>query len=197
MTRRIAAAAVLVLASGCATLPPAPETADWPTRRAALQALPGWALNGRIAVAAGENGFSGGLEWAQDGERADIALSGPMGGARLRIRVDRETFSVTDDRGNTYSGEEAERFVAERIGPGEPLPVSQMRYWLVGAPAPGTPDEETLGDGERLASITQSGWQVRFDRYATVGEIALPDRLEMTTEGLRLRVVVSRWRLPP
>lgn len=60
MTRRFAAAAVLVLASGCTTLPPAPEIADWSARRAALQALPAWTLNGRIAVAAGENGFSGG-----------------------------------------------------------------------------------------------------------------------------------------
>jgi len=117
VTRRFAAAAVLVLASGCTTLPPAPEIADWSARRAALQALPAWTLNGRIAVAAGENGFSGGFDWAQDGESADIALSGPMGGARLRIHVEGGALEVTDDRGNCYTGEEAERFVAERIGP--------------------------------------------------------------------------------
>jgi len=197
VTRRFAAAAVLVLASGCTTLPPAPEIADWSARRAALQALPAWTLNGRIAVAAGENGFSGGFDWAQVGESADIALSGPMGGARLSIHVEGGAFEVTDDRGNRYTGEEAERFVAERIGPGEKLPVLQMRYWLVGAPAPGAPYDESLGGDERLASLTQSGWQVRFERYATVGALALPARLEMTTQGLRLRVVVSDWRLPP
>jgi outer membrane lipoprotein LolB len=197
VTRRIAAAAVLALASGCATLSPAPETGDWPARRAALQALERWTLDGRIAVAAGENGFSGGFDWAQDGEHSDIALSGPMGGARLRIRVEGDALAVTDDGGNSYTGEEAERFVAGRIGPGEKLPVTQMRYWLVGAPAPGAPHEESLDSDERLASLRQSGWQVRFDRYAAVGALALPARLEMTTEGLRLRVVVSDWRLPP
>lgn len=197
MTPRVAAAAVLAFASGCATLPPAPEMGDWPARRAALQALPDWTLDGRIAVAAGENGFSGGFDWAQHGERADIALSGPMGGARLRIHIEGGTIAVTDDRGNFYSGEEAERFVADRIGPGEKLPVAQMRYWLVGAPAPDAAHEETLGDDERLAGLAQSGWQVRFERYATVGRLALPTRLEMTTQGLRLRVVVSDWRLPP
>lgn len=197
MTRRVAAAAVLVLASGCAALPPAPVTADWPTRRAALQALERWTLDGRIAVAAGENGFSGGFDWAQDGDGADIALTGPLGGARLRIRVDDGALAVTDDRGNRYTGEEAERFVAERIGPGAKLPVTQMRFWLLGVPAPGAPHDEALGGHERLASLAQSGWQVRFDRYAAVGRLALPDRIEMTTAGLRLRVVVSDWRLPP
>jgi outer membrane biogenesis lipoprotein LolB len=72
-----------------------------------------------------------------------------------------------------------------------------MRYWLVGAPAPGTPHEEALGDGEWLASITQSGWRVRFDRYATVGAIEASGSSRDDNEGLRLRVVVSRWRLPP
>jgi outer membrane biogenesis lipoprotein LolB len=38
---------------------------------------------------------------------------------------------------------------------------------------------------------------VRYDRYQPVGSLALPSRLELTTEGLRLRVVVSNWQLPP
>jgi len=72
-----------------------------------------------------------------------------------------------------------------------------MRYWLVGAPAPGAPHAETLADDSRLAGLSQSGWQVRYDRYQPVGAIALPARMEMTTAGLRLRVAISDWRLPP
>lgn len=196
MTRRLAALAVLVLAGGCATLPPPAPTDDWPARRAALQALDAWTLDGRIAVAAGENGFSGGFDWKQQGERADVTLSGPMGGAGLEMHLEGDALTV-DLRGETYAGDEARRLVEERIGPGRALPVAEMRYWLVGVPAPGAAREETLGDDRRLASLAQSGWQVRYERYDTVGRLALPARLEMTTEGLRLRVAVSAWRLPP
>ena len=59
------------------------------------------------------------------------------------------------------------------------------------------PHEETLGADRRLASLSQSGWQVRYDRYQPVGALALPARMEMTTPGLRLRVVVSDWQLSP
>ena len=197
MIARIAAAAVLLSIVGCATQPSAPVSGDWPARRAALQTLDRWALEGRIAVAAGDNGFSGGINWAQENARADIALTGPMGGARLRIHVDGSSLAVTDERGAEYTGEEAERFVAARIGPGQKIPVTQMRYWLVGAPAPDVPHEESLGNDERLASLAQSGWQVRFERYEAVGSLTLPARMELTTQGLRLRVVVSDWRLPP
>jgi outer membrane lipoprotein LolB len=72
-----------------------------------------------------------------------------------------------------------------------------MRYWLVGVPAPSAAHEETLGVDQRLASLEQSGWQVRYDRYVAVGALALPERIEMTTEGLRVRVVVSDWQLSP
>ena len=197
MIVRAAATAMLLLAAGCATLPPMGKSDDWPARRAALQSLDRWRLNGRIAVAAGADGFSGSFDWAQTGERADIALRGPMGGTRLAIQVDGGRFQVTDERGASHAGEEAEQVVAERIGPGKPLPVDAMRYWLVGAPAPDTPHEETLGGEGRLAGLVQSGWQVRYDRYEPVGALALPARLEMTTDGLRLRVVVSNWSLPP
>ncbi len=196
MTRRFAALALALLAGGCATLPaPAPGD-DWPARRAVLQALGDWALDGRIAVAAGDDGFSGGFDWHQQGSRADIALTGPMGGAAMDIRAegDRAVVSVA---GDIYEGEDAAALFARYFGPDRQLPIVQMRYWLVGAPAPELPHEETLGPDQRLATLSQSGWQVRYDRYQPVGQLALPARMELTTPGLRLRVVVSDWQLPP
>lgn len=197
MNLRAGAVAVLLLAGGCATLAPTPvPVEDWPARRAALQSLEAWSLDGRIAVAAGENGFSGGFDWAQQGERADVVLSGPMGGAGLAIRLEGEALSVTL-RGATYGDDEARRLIEERIGPGRSLPLAEMRYWLVGAPAPGVPAEETMGEDHRLARLAQSGWEVAYERYAPAGALTLPARLTLTTEGLRLRVAVSDWRLPP
>jgi len=196
VTWRFAFAAVLLLAGGCATLPPPGEASNWPARREALQALDHWSLDGRIAVAAGEDGFSGGFDWVQSGERADVELSGPMGGSAMNIRVEGDRAAVSVG-GQGASAEDAEALLARYFGPDRTLPAGQMRYWLLGVPAPHAPSEETLGEDLRLASLAQSGWQVRFDRYETVDTIALPARLEMTTEGLRLRVVVSQWRVPP
>ena len=196
MTARVAAATILSLLAGCATLPPPATEDDWPARRDVLQALGAWVLDGRIAVAAGEDGFSGGLRWAQAKERADIAVSGPMGGQGLSIRVEGGRAAVVVD-GKPLADLDSERLLARYFGVGRTLPVAEMRYWVIGAPAPGLPAEETLGEDRRLASLAQSGWQVRYDRYEAVGALALPSRLEMTTEGLRLRLVASDWELAP
>ena len=196
MTARFAAAAVLALASGCSALPPPAPADDWPVRRAALQALDWWTLDGRIAVAVGDDGFSGGLDWSQAGERAEIAFSGPLGGGAFDVEVEGDRLTLRAG-GETLSGDDARTYIAERFGREGSLPIREMRYWLVGVPAPGAPHKETLSGERRLASLAQSGWQVRYDRYQAAGLHALPARIEMTTQGVRLRVAISHWSLPP
>lgn len=195
MNIRLAACAVALLATGCATLPEAGGAGDWPVRRATLQSLGRWTLDGRMAVAAGSEGFSGGLSWRQDGAQAVIELRAPMGGGAIAINVAGEAISVTDRDGTTLAGEDAQRLVARHIG--TTLPVAELRYWLVGAPAPGSPHRESLDANQRLASLEQSGWRIGYAAYRGVGELALPSRMEITTEGLRLRILVAAWRLGP
>lgn len=195
MSRRLAACAIAFLASGCATLPDAGVEGDWAARRSALQTLDRWTLNGRMAVAAGSEGFSGGFNWRQEGDKAEIELRGPMGGTAMSIRVDGGQVAITDDEGLVIDGEAAQDRIAEDIG--ATLPITAMRYWLVGTPAPGASHHETLGADHRLAQLDQAGWQVRYLRYESAGLQVLPTRMEITTEGLRLRVAVADWRLPP
>jgi outer membrane lipoprotein LolB len=192
---RLAACAVALLATGCATLPEAGSAGDWPARRATLQSLERWTLDGRMAVAAGSEGFSGGLSWRQDGPRTAIELRAPMGGRAIAIDVAGEAISVTDGDGTTLEGEDARRLVTRHVGTA--LPVAELRYWLVGTPAPGSPHRESMGADQRLAKLEQSGWQVGYIAYRSVGELVLPSRMEITTEGLRLRILVAGWRLGP
>jgi outer membrane lipoprotein LolB len=194
---RFAAVFVALLASGCATVTPPVQTGDRAERRVELQALDDWILKGRVAVAAGADGFSGGMNWVQRGEKAEITLRGPMGSATMRILVEGVHFAVTDGHGRTLDGDEARQFVEQSVSLGTPLPIAEMRYWLVGTPAPGSDYRETMGEGGSLSGLEQSGWTVRYDRIRAVGNLALPERIEMTTEGLRLRVAVSDWRLAP
>ena len=195
MTRRVAALALISLAAGCATIAPPAPVGDRAAREAELQALEAWSLDGRIAVAAGEDGFSGGFDWVQAGERAEISIQGPMGGAAFEIHVEGGKLTL-NARGETYTDDEARAIIGDRIGNGIMLPVGEMRYWLIGVPAPGLEHEEARDADRRLAELGQSGWRVRFERYGTVGAYELPGRVEMSTEGLRLRVVVSDWRFP-
>lgn len=189
---RQAAAALALLLAGCATLPPAPA-GDWPARRAALAALDQWTLSGRVAVARGDDGFSGGLQWRQQGPVAEIDVRGPLGAGAIAIRQDGDTLHVTDADGRSLDGEAAREATIAYVG--APLPYAELRFWLLGTPAPGSHYSETLDAAERLVALEQAGWQVRYDRYAGQDGLMLPARIELTAGAVRLRIVVSSWRL--
>jgi outer membrane lipoprotein LolB len=189
---RPAAGALALLLAGCATLPPAPA-GDWPARRAALQALEQWALFGRVAVARGADGFSGGVQWRQQGTVAEIDVRGPLGAGAIAIRQDGDTLVVTDADGRNLDGEAAREATAAYVG--APLPLAELRYWLLGIPAPGSPFSETLDATQQLSALEQAGWQVRYERYALQDGIRLPTRMELKAGTVRLRFVVSSWRL--
>jgi outer membrane lipoprotein LolB len=103
--------------------------------------------------------------------------------------------TVTDGNGDSVEGEAAHQFVASEIG--VPLPVAELRYWLVGVPAPGLMHQENIGADGRLESLEQGGWRLRYSRYEMVGELALPARIEIESTAARLRLVVSHWALGP
>ena len=103
MRRRVAAAAILLLVGGCATGPRPQPIEGESARRDALQALASWTLRGRVAVAAGSDGFSGGLQWQQLGPNAEVSLYGPLGGEALRIKVDGADYARVDASFNDES----------------------------------------------------------------------------------------------
>lgn len=193
MIRSAAVCCVAWLAGGCAALPPVSDGMDWPARMEELQSLETWGLHGRVAVATAAEGFSGGLVWRQDGDRAAIELRGPLGGRSLWIQVDGGAITVTDRRGTSLDGDAARNLVTGELG--TPLPVGELRYWLVGVPAPGAVREESIGADGRLESLEQAGWRVRYARYGAVGRLVLPARVELLANDVRLRLIVTAWDL--
>ncbi len=172
--------------TGCAALravalPDLELPRSWESRRSALQAWPGYDLRGRVAVARGDDGFSAALRWVQEGAKARLELDGPLGVGGARYDLDP----------TSVDGAALEQAL------GVPVPVASLRYWLLGVPDPTLAAEESLEAGAaRLAALRQAGWSVVFARYAPVPgtRLELPQRIEVTREGVRLRLLVEGWQ---
>ncbi len=176
----------LLALAGCAglrtaSLPDLELPSSWESRRSALQSWPGYDLRGRIAVARGDDGFSGALRWVQSGSKARLELDGPLGVGGARYDLDPAS----------VDGAALEQAL------GVPVPVASLRYWLLGVPDPALAADESLEAGAaRLAALRQAGWSVVYARYAPVPgtRLELPQRIEVTREGVRLRLLVEDWQ---
>lgn len=185
-------AVVLLLLAGCVTLPP-PPSASWPERRSALQGLSGFSLRGRVAVAAGDSGFSAGLRWSQRGDAATVDLTAPLGVGAAHIEQSGSTIVFTSSKGVRLENEAASAALAREFG-FEP-PLASLRYWLLGAGDPALPAEETLDNEQRLARVVQDGWTVDYQDYRRTGGQWLPRRVTLRRETVRVRLLVQDWRL--
>lgn len=164
-----------------AGLPDRDLPADWSARRSALQAWPGYELRGRVAVARGDEGLSAALRWVQSGARTRVELDGPLGVGGARYDLDAD---APDDAA-----------LGQALG--VPVPVASLRYWLLGVPDPALAAEETVEQGAgRLAALRQAGWSVAYARYAAVPgtRLELPQRIEVSRDGLRVRLLVEAWQ---
>ena len=200
MTRVIALAALAVLAtlSGCRTAPPPVAIpgpgadAPWPAQRAALEKLDRYALAGKVGVAANGQGFSAALRYEQQPRHADLALDGPLGIGGMRIALEENRLGVTNSRGEALDGEAARAEIERRLG--FELPLDELRWWLLGLPAPGQSDVDAAPDTGEIRGFVQNGWHVAINTRAPALGFSLPQRLTAERGGARLKLFIERWR---
>lgn len=181
--------------AGCATVPVVPSAPPAAAERNALENFQTWHASGRVAVKTANDGWSAGFDWREADDRGELAVRGPFGAGSARIT--RTSQNIRIESGSAAPIDVPAPFDAleptlvERLG--VPLPLTQLRWWLVGVPAPGV---DSSGGG---AAFEQSGWKVRVDEYSSVdgAPAPLPRRLVMERETTRIRVLVDRWELAP
>jgi len=190
----LAAVAGCAVLAGCATLRPAPALAPapapWDQRMADLQHASAWQLGGRAAVALGKQGWQASLDWRQQGEASEVHLAGPLGAGALVLKLTPAGLSLN---GAPPSGDQMAQ-LQERLG--FALPIDELRYWLLGVPAPGSAFELTRNSQDRALNLAQEGWSVEYDRYMPNGKDVLPTRLVLRREDARVRIAVDHWVLP-
>jgi outer membrane lipoprotein LolB len=192
---RLGAAVTLATLAACKTQPPPVLTpsAPWPERKPALQAQDHFAFHGRVAVAAAGNGFNANLRWTQSGERAQIALEGPLGVGGVQIKVSADDLEVITGNGEHIDREAAQNELRSRLG--FDVPFMSLRYWVRGVPDPHDTDEEILEESQqRLSALVQQGWHIQYQAYMQAGAEALPARMTLEREGVRVRLLVDEWQ---
>jgi outer membrane lipoprotein LolB len=192
----LAALAVLALLAGCRTRPPLVTgpgaDAPWEQQRAALESFDRYSLAGRVAVAANGQGFTAGLRYTQQPQRADLSLDGPLGIGGLRVGLAGHEIEVINSKGQKLDGPAARAELEQRLG--FELPFDELRWWLLGLPAPGKSEVDAASAGGEIRGFVQNGWHVAIDSRAPALGFSLPRRLTAERGGARLKLLVERWQ---
>ena len=193
--------ALIVLLCACAEAPPLgpppsrPE-ADWKVPDRELYQLEVWKVRGRLAVQAGDKGWTASLHWDQDKDDFRIRLIAPLGQGTYELTGDKDNVTmVTADNRILHAQDPGQLLLANL---GWEVRLSGLTYWIRGLPEPGVDAGQVVFNNEgRITDMQQAGWRVSILRYVKAGNLLLPGKLFMQNDRFTLRLVVQDWETPP
>jgi outer membrane lipoprotein LolB len=166
---------------------PVPAPAGWEQRVAYLQTLSAWRLDGRVAAAAGTQGWQASLNWRETGAWAEVHLSGPLGIGSMVLKRSPDGLSLN----GAPPSDAVLAQLQQRLG-FDP-PIDHLRFWLLGVPDPSAAFQLERNDQDRASQLTQDDWTIDYDRYMPADGDLLPAHLVLHRAAVRVRIVVDRW----
>lgn len=121
-----------------------------------------------------------------------MQLVAPLGQGSLQLEGDNQQVELRTSEGRTATSNDPDSLILNELG--WRVPVSALRYWVLGLAAPGDAEWE-LDTFGRLHHLTQEGWKVEFLDYTMQGDTELPSRLFVTNHQAQVRLVIKRWEL--
>lgn len=197
MKRIIGTALLAFTLTSCSTVttpPPAPEVKiPKQDRQAALNKIQNWDVSGKIAVQTPNDSGSASVDWAQNHSSFNISLTGPLGSGGMKLSGHPGNVTLITADGKSYTSSSPEQLLTEKWG--FHLPVSNLKYWIRGLPAPGSVGNTQFDAYGRLSELSQQGWRVRYLGYSRINGIDLPTKIFANSKALNVKMMIYNWKV--
>jgi outer membrane lipoprotein LolB len=173
--------------SACAIVPRAPIAVD-PAQVSAFD------LTGRVNVRVQSKAYPGRIHWQHAPDADDVWLYSPVGSTVARMRQDASGALLITSDGKEYRADDIKLLAREVLG--WDLPLGGLQYWVRGLPWPAldAAQQEYDADG-RPKFLSQGDWQVAYLDWSPAGVSGLPSKLDLSGQGMRLRLVIEKWKV--
>ncbi len=166
------------------------------SNEAANQASPQWRYAAKVGINTAKAREQANLVWQFRDQANSVRLFGPLGAGAIKIEFDKFGVRLSDNKGELYSGNNAEQLL-KRIT-GWSIPVDTLSYWLFAQPAPDAAFRYQLDAVGSVSVIEQSGWTIRYSNYREYGTGSqLPRKLVATKSGseqVSVKLITKSWQ---
>jgi outer membrane lipoprotein LolB len=156
--------------------------------------LESFQLAGSMSLRVEKDSFPGRVRWTHTPSRDELWFYSPVGSAVAHLVQDPDGALLVNEKGEEYRAADLQSLAAEVLG--WDLPLRGLPYWVRGVPWPEADPADVQRDAQgRLAQLQQAGWKVSYLAWFGDGADALPAKLDLQGQRLRLRLAVQRWEL--
>lgn len=183
--KQLVTACFSLLLTACAGVSTVSNDLYSKTNRDHLYAVQSWHFEGRLGIASPNDSWSANVDWQHAWNAENLKLSGPLGQGAVAVKLADGVVKIDRGGGHVQSSNQPEEFINQQLGLFVPL--HSLRYWVVGLPDSGQAYQET-SDG-----FVQAGWLVEYKAMQKVGNEAMPHKMIVTKDRLKLKLVIDQW----
>ena len=190
---------ILAFLAGCSTvkrLPDVPESQRqqlWLEHQERIQSFEKWSFTGRLGLRIPKRSGSMSIEWLQNDQQYTIYIDGPFGVSLAHIEGNEQLVSALVPDGDRVVGRTPEYLMYQLTG--WDLPVSNLKYWVRGLPAPGNDAQISLNNAGIPEKISQQGWNIEYLRFDDGNGVSIPSRIRASSGDIQITLIVSDWQL--
>lgn len=163
-------------------------------REAVLAHADHWTLSGRLGLTSANAGGSGSFTWTQDGQRYDFELRGPLASKSFRLSGGPQGALLKGLDGGPLRGADAEELMRKALG--WVVPLRELRAWVLGLRADGSPAELSFGADGLPSQLRQDGWVVDYRQWDTQRQPPLPQKVFAEKAPYKVRLLIDSWQFP-
>ena len=175
---------------GCATLKDEVASVNAVETPAELKS---WRMDGRIGVQARDTAWQANLNWDHEATQDRLRISGPFSQGVVSIIVQKDLIYLNEGNGVTELSRDPDAMLRKRLG--FTVPLSSLRYWILGAPDPAMPSIPVAGAAGAPAGFRQAGWRITPDKLASIEGWMLPQKLRADGAGVKLKILADNWEI--
>ena len=190
--------AIAVLLAACTTLPAVNRTAPelqglWSAQQRDLAQIHSWNVSGRLGIQTEKEGWHISFRWQQEDMLYHIVMSGPLGQAAAELQGTSQGVTLLLSDGKSVMADDPDQLLAQQLG--WRVPIKGLYYWVRGLPVPEAAETHVLDGEGRLQTLDQSGWHIAYRRYGDFAGKALPTKIFLDNDDLKVRLVIDEWTL--
>ena len=192
MFKAILISMLCLLFCACATLP-APTSQlhymSWQQRQQQLQTIQNFNISGTMSLAyAGQNSIMH-FSWQQSPDNFTINLSSLIGIGGIKITGNKQQVTLWKSATEKVTAKTPEALMQSQLG--WSMPIHDVRYWVIGLPAPDSPYKAKFDRYNHLSVLKQRGWVIQYIDWQVVNNVDLPRTILLTGPQLQAKITLS------
>lgn len=153
-----------------------------------------WEIKAKLGIRSEDDSGSVTLSWQQGNQRYKIQMQASLGQGNATIYGDNDSIMIERPGKPTLFSSDATELIKDTFG--WPLPMSSLRYWILGIANPELPIQGQQHDSNGgLVNLEQSDWHLSYSRYQQIGQWQLPGKIRAKREETQLTLIIREWAI--